>query len=191
MRKEIYGPQRPVINDQLLREVFVKDDKPAIFDIRPGNSGRVSRIADDIRTFDALGAGAVRKYDDKIRTYSRVHNIDPDLVRSVMFAENARGHKLGLNAVADVIGRSDSVMPMNIQKNRWSGFLDKKPEDMYDPDTNIESSVILLRRIANRIDTPTPAKVGTLWNSLKATETNEFGEYIGEVYRKKPWQKID
>ncbi len=38
---------------------------------------------------------------------------------------------------------------------------------MYDPDVNIEASTVLLSRLRDRIEKPTPEKIGTLWNSLK------------------------
>ena len=83
-------------------------------------------------------------------------------MRSVMFAENARGHKLGGNYLGDVFKESESPLPMNIQKNRWATLVDKTPEDMYGPDVNIEAAAMLLRRIAHRVEKPTPEKIGTL-----------------------------
>lgn len=80
---------------------------------------------------------------------------------------------------------------MNIQKNRWASLVDKDPEDMYDPDVNIEAGTILLRRIKDRIEKPTPEKIGSLWHGLVLEKTDEFGHYIGKVYREKPWRKID
>ena len=62
---------------------------------------------------------------------------------------------------------------------------------MYDEDANIEASTILLKRIRDRVEKPTPEKIGTLWNGLGLEENNEFGNYIGELYRKKPWKRID
>ena len=67
--------------------------------------------------------------------------------------------------------------------------IDKQPEDMYDPDVNIEAATVLLKRIADRIDKPDAAKVGSIWNYTGREKTNEFGEYIGKVYQEKPWAK--
>lgn len=91
----------------------------------------------------------------------------------------------------EIIVQAKSVTPMNIQKNRWASLIGKKPEEMYDPDVNIEASALLLSRLWDRIEKPTPAKIGTLWNDLDNQQTNVFGEYIGKVYRDKPWKKLD
>jgi hypothetical protein len=62
----------------------------------------------------------------------------------------------------------------------------KKPEDLYDPNSNVEAATVLLKRIVDRVEKPTPEKIGSIWNYVGREKTNEFGEYIGEVYKKKP-----
>ena len=80
---------------------------------------------------------------------------------------------------------------MNIQKDRWASLIDKNPDDLYDADNNIEAATILLKRISDRIEKPTPAKVGSIWNYMGREKTNEFGEYTGQLYKKKPWKNLD
>lgn len=80
---------------------------------------------------------------------------------------------------------------MNIQKNRWASLIDKDPDDLYDPDMNIEAATVLLRRIADRIRKPSPEKVGSIWHYLGHEKTDEFGEYIGQLYKEKPWKRLD
>ncbi len=70
-------------------------------------------------------------------------------------------------------------------------MIDKRPDDLYDPEANIEAATVLLRRIADRIEKPSPEKIGSIWHYLGHEKTDKFGEYIGEIYRKKPWQKIE
>ena len=62
---------------------------------------------------------------------------------------------------------------------------------MYDPEVNVEAGTLLLSRLRDRIEKPTPEKIGTLWNSLKEKETTVFGNYIGKLYQEKPWKKLD
>ncbi|HRC27293.1 MAG TPA: hypothetical protein PKX87_07680 [Alphaproteobacteria bacterium] len=190
--KKTYGPLRPVVNDPAKREDAIKRNLPARFEIKENPQiDYGSSWLDNLRTFESYGKSAVNENDRRILRYSEKHNIDPDLVRAVMFAENARGHHFGGNSVMEMIGKAKSIMPMNIQKNRWSSLIDKTPENMYDPDANIEASTVLLSRLRDRIEKPTPEKVGTLWNSLKEQETTIFGAYIGKVYREKPWKNLD
>ena len=146
-------------------------------------------MGDEIVTRDSIGKKAVSRYDGSIRKNAEKYNIDPDLVRSIMYVENARGHKLGLNDLADKIGFSDSIMPMNIQKDKWSKLVGKNPDDMYNPDTNIEAATVLLKRIMDRIEKPTPEKIGSIWNSASKEKTSKFGEYVRQVYDEKPWKK--
>ncbi|MCB9988643.1 MAG: hypothetical protein H6868_04815 [Rhodospirillales bacterium] len=179
-------------NDPQKREEAIKNDIPVRFEIeRDIEQAKKLNVLDDIYNMDFLGRHAVQKHDGTISKYAQKHNIDPDIVRSVMFAENARGHKLGGNYAGDVTRKSESPLPMNIQKHRWSSLVDKQPDDLYDPDTNIEAATILLRRITDRIEKPTAEKVGSVWHHVGRQKTDQFGEYIGKVYKEKPWRKID
>lgn len=194
MPKDKYGPFLPVVDGASEREKVIKNNKPARFSIVGNNNKQETRgtgLWDDLRSFNQYGTQAVQKFDKPIMKYAEKYKIDPDLTRAVMYAENARGHKMGLNALADRLGASESIMPMNIQKDRWASLVDKKPGDLYNSDVNIEASTKLLQRIHDRIDKPTPEKIGTLWNSLGREKTSEFGEYIGEIYKSRPWRKID
>lgn len=185
------GPLARVENDPAKWEEAIKKDIPVRFGIEKNRGQHKAKIWSDLYNLDYLGKNAVRKHNEKIIKYSQKHNLDPDMVRSVMYAENARGHKMGVNYITDKMRQSESVMPMNIQKNRWADLINKKPEDLRDPDDNIEAATILLKRIALRIDRPTPEKVGSIWNYIGHEKTNEFGEYIGKIYREKPWKKIE
>ncbi len=190
--KKTYGPPRPIVNDAAKREDAIKRNLPARFEISKNDKiDYGSSWLDDLRTFESYGKSAVQEHDHRIRRYSQQYNIDPDLVRAVMFAENARGNYVIGNRLADASGLSKSIEPMNIQKNRWSSLVDKSPEDMYDPEVNVEAGTLLLSRLRDRIEKPTPEKIGTLWNSLKEKETTVFGNYVGKVYREKPWKKLD
>lgn len=80
---------------------------------------------------------------------------------------------------------------LNISKTRWSQLIEKDPDHMYDPSINIESGMVLIDRLRSRIHKPTPEKIGTLWNSLRKESVSDFGRYVGQVYREKPWKKVD
>lgn len=180
------------INDKKERERAIKENRPARFEIKEDRElDTRSKLWDGIRTFDSRGKKAINEHHDSILKHAQKHNVDPDLIRSVMFAEQARGHKIILDDVLDSVQKSSTALPMNVNKRMWSPLIDKKPEDLYDPDHNIEAGTVLLRRIADRIDKSDPVKIGTLWQGLGLKKTNEFGTYIGQVYKEKPWQKID
>jgi len=107
-----------------------------------------------------------------------------------MWAENARGHKLGLNNLADMIGFSDSPLPMNINKETGAKLLSVEAKELYTPEMNIEASTIMLKRIIDRVEDPKDvSKIGSIWNFTGREQTNDFGEYTGRIYEEKPWSK--
>ena len=190
--KSFKGVRWRTENDPKKREEAIKKNIPVRFEIkRDLNQLKKLNILDDIWNIDKFGKEAVNKNDSHIQKYAQKHNIDPDIIRSVMFAENARGHKLGWNKKTDVDRKSDSPLPMNIQKNRWASLIDKEPDDLYDPEHNVEAATILLKRISDRIDKPDAAKIGSIWHYVGRENTDEFGEYVGQIYEKKPWKIID
>jgi hypothetical protein len=185
--KKYKGIVKRIENDPEKREEAIKNDIPVLFEIkRHPNLDTGSKLWDDLRTFDSYGRRAVQENNNRIQKYANKHNLDPDITRSVIYAENARGHKLGANKLSDIISISDSPLPMNIQKERWSSLVDKEPDDLYDPDHNVEAATILLRRISDRIEKPDAAKIGSIWNYSGREKTNEFGEYVGKLYKEKP-----
>lgn len=196
-----FGPYRPVVNEQKYREHSILENIPSLFEIaeRRNLSNAAKRLSfksmlnsldpdKEIRTFDFVGKGAVHQYEKNILKYAEKYNIDPDLTRAVMYAENARGW---YGHAAETFGASESILPMNIQKSRWSKLVDRKPEEMYNPDTNIEAGTILLKRIRDRIEEPTPEKIASVWHFMGNENIDEFGSYVGRVYRQKPWQKLE
>ena len=91
-----------VENNPQKREEAIKNDTPVRFEIRRDfNQLKKLNVLDDIWNIDKLGKEAVDTHDIYIQKYAKKHNFDPDIVRSVMFAENARGHKLGWNKRAE------------------------------------------------------------------------------------------
>jgi hypothetical protein len=138
----------------------------------------------DYYTLRGFGAQAVRGYDEIIEREAATHGVDADLVRSIMFAENSQGGLYGY--LADAIGVSSSVLPMNIQK-RWFEVLGMPVESIHDPESNIRAGVKVLKEIQDRVEDPTPEKIATLWHSLGSTETSDFGERVDEIMRNQEW----
>lgn len=172
------------------REDSIKKNTDGIFIMKKSSlEGKKQMIWDKIYNMDSLGKRAIHENHDIISKYAQKHNVDPDLIRAVMYAENARGHKGGLNAAAEYVGFSTSKMPMNIQESRWKTLVNAS--DLNEKEKNIEAGTILLKRIRDRVSDPSPENIGTLWNNLKDNETSKFGEYIGTVYREKPWAQIN
>lgn len=88
-----YGP---VVNNPQERENAIKNNLPARFEIESDlNTPMNFNMFDHIYNLDFLGKSAVNEHNGRILRFSEKYNLDPDPIRSVMFAENARGHKVG------------------------------------------------------------------------------------------------
>lgn len=133
-----------------------------------------------------IGSKAVHKYTKAIEKYAQLYSVDPDIIKAIMFTENACGHYYGGNALMDYIGKSKSQMPMNIRGDIWGNFQGKH-YDTHNPEQNIELATLLVRQIYNSIDNPTPEKVITIWNSAGRNTVSSFGYRGGLAYRKKLW----
>lgn len=72
---------------------------------------------------------------------------------------------------------------------RFSSLVGKKNEALNNPDENIEAGVILIKRIQDRIENPTPAKIGSIWQFTGREKTNPYGKAVEDIYKKKPWKK--
>lgn len=153
-----------------------------------------------------LGVFNVKSNESLIDSFSKKHNVDPDMVKAIMYMEGANGHKAGLDYVADFVGKypnspfakilkkvagskvraSESVRPMNIQ-NQWGrGFIGEN-YDPYNKSQNIEAGVKLIKRISESIENPTPAKIGAMWNGIMVDNINDVGARVGKYYKEKPW----
>jgi len=176
----------PAINEEKARIRNIIDDKPARFEIRRNPEADGSERIHEIRKW---GTEAVVEHDPVIREMAEKHGVDPDLIRAVMWAENARGHKFGLNKAADHFWQSDTPLPMNMNKETGARLLGRMPDDLYDAHHNIEAATIFLKRIRDRIDSPnpTPAQIGSIWIFTGREQTHDWGEFIQRVYNEKPW----
>lgn len=180
---EVEAP--PVINKEQDRLRSILDNKPAKFEIQenPEHTG-----AEVIWENPYQGYLAVTEHEKVIKKMALKHGVDEDLVRAVMWAENARGHKYGLNFLADMLGISDSGLPMNMNHETGAKLLNKPRSGMANAENNIEAAVIFLKRIGDRIDKPTASKIGSIWNFNGREKVNNFGASIQRIYDVKPWR---
>ncbi len=106
-----------------------------------------------------------------------------------MFMENARGNFANINELVDYLGLSKSKAPMNIKPTPWDELMSDQNADFDDEATNIEAGVILIKRITDRLENPSPAAVASVWNFLGREKTNDIGAYVGRIYAEKPWNR--
>jgi hypothetical protein len=133
----------------------------------------------------------------RLKRAAETANIDADLLRAVIWYENAKGYYdiplewPAVKKVADVFGESQlnkTVRPGNINPDLWSG-VGATRENIYDPAANIQATAELLSRIQSRTHRPSVAKVATLYNGLALDAVNDYGASVDDVYRRRPWLK--
>ena len=78
---------------------------------------------------------------------------------------------------------------MNINPSLWAALVGEVDSQLEDPAQNIEAAIILIRRISDRLENPTPEAVGSIWNYIGRETTHDRGAYIGRIYREKPWME--
>lgn len=159
-------------------------NKPARFNISENPNADASS-----RWYESSGAGksAVALHASIIAEEARRQNVSSDLIKAIMYAENARGHYFGAAHAAEGIGKADSYLPMNIRPDIWHG-LGISEKDASNPRKNIRAGVTLIKRIQDRIDNPTPEKIASIWNYAGREKVNNFGAFVGRIFREKPWK---
>lgn len=137
----------------------------------------------------AVGIEAVKKYGAVIDREAKLQGVNHDLIRAIMYVENADGSRGGIEELVTRLGAAKTLMPMNINFKKWQGMGGVKADEFDDPAKNIRAGVALVARIARRVDDPTPEKIGTLWNSMPREKVNSMGARIGRAYRERLWEK--
>ena len=136
----------------------------------------------------SAGRTAVATFESIIDQEARRQKVDPDLVKAILFAENARGHYWGAAKAAEGLGIAGSIFPMNMNPEIW-GPLGFDGTTALDPKVNIRAGVTLIKRLTERLEDASPEKVGTVYNSTAKESVTDYGAYVGRVYREKPWSK--
>ncbi|CCQ74812.1 transglycosylase SLT domain-containing protein [Magnetospira sp. QH-2] len=177
----------PIINDSNDRKKAIVNNENAIFEItdNPQADNSAPWYAND----DA-GKTAIWAYGTLIDREAKKQGVDPDLVKAIVYSENARGNYFGAAKAAEGIGIADSILPMNIQPETWKE-LGISMENAFDPAKNIKAGVLLIRRIQERIEDPNPAKIASIWNYMGREKVNDFGAYVGRIHSEKPWAEGD
>jgi hypothetical protein len=125
----------------------------------------------------------VNKYDSYIQNSAALYKVDPDLIRSIMYLETTHGY---YDKLLSIFNRNSSLLPMNVQTPRWDA-LGTNREALKKPETNIDTGAKLISRIQARILDATPAKIGTLYNSLSQEQVDKYGGRLNYYYSTKQW----
>lgn len=170
----------PEIKGDKDRYESIINDTPGKFNVQHSSKANYNDPKVSIKYF---GKEAIDAHKKEIEEFSEKYELDPDIAKSVIYAENMRGY---YGRAADPINMSTSYFPGNIDREKWK----KLPkEDIKTDRGNIEASVILLKRIQERIPSATPEQITAVWHALEAEHVDDLGEHVGRLYKEKPWNK--
>jgi peptidoglycan hydrolase-like protein with peptidoglycan-binding domain len=166
----------------------ILNGRKAVFDIsdNPTETGLPPLHRDH-----AKGVTIVSRYGAIIEREARNQGVDPNLVRAIVYVENADGNFLGINKAIENAGFASSLLPMNIQNKTWAGIGGVKSNEFKNPERNIHAGVTLIKAITDRLrpEDRTPAKIGSIWNATAAEFVNEIGARIQRTFDEKTWKK--
>lgn len=134
-------------------------------------------------TSPSVGAYAVRRNLQSIEEAATEFHISPDLLKGVVFMENAHGYYDALKP-----GGSSSFRPGNIQ-SRWTALIPGlTPSDLENnPNANIRATAKVLSEIQERLAFPSIEAIGTLYNGLSYSRITGYGLTLSEYIRDKAW----
>ncbi len=175
----------PIVRNEKLRVEMIKKNLRAEFPIKDDNKRSGRRPA--IYELHNVGWLAIKKYDHIIREEAKRAGIDPDIIRAIVYVENARGY------YDEILDRPGTVRPMNINPELWEGLGGLNRRNSGDPRVNIRAGAILLRRIRDRIKEPNIRKIAAIYNFTgKESTGNDRTGYIARVayvFRHKLWKR--
>jgi soluble lytic murein transglycosylase-like protein len=139
--------------------------------------------------YEYLARSNVRDYAGHIEQVAKEEGIDPDLIRAVMFMETTHGNYGGLGPMADALGRSDTILPMNMNVRYWGNNFGSRAE-LNDPLNNIRGGARMLKNIIGNFESPASiATIGTLYNDSNATRVSDYGARLDSIYKTRPWER--
>lgn len=175
----------PIINMEADRRRAILRDERALFEIADNSQETGERPA--VGELHYQGRKAVLENDHIITKEARRLGIDPDLVRAIVYVENARGWYDAINP------KPGSVRPSNINPDDWEGLGGISRKNATNPEVNIRAGVVLIKRISERIKDPNPRKIASIWHFLGREQTradeNGYAARVDHVFRSKFWTK--
>ncbi len=179
VREDLINTLNKQEQEEVDRMVAILTDSPAIFIVADSNVPANPAPKHYIEYFEQ-----VTKNADRITEAARRHNVDPDLVRAVIWMESTRGY---YDSVTGLVLKPKTILPMNVYADYWTGFKVTR-EGLQNPAINIDTGTKILARIQART-TGSIAKIATLYGDLSAQKVSEYGKTVEYYYNTKPWLK--
>jgi hypothetical protein len=118
-----------------------------------------------------------------IEKQAKAQNVDPDLVKAIVYMESTHGY---YDKLVEPFDANTSILPMNIRSDYWKD-LGYSREELKKVESNIEAGVLLIKRISLRARPKTIEVIASLYNHLGATKVNEYGSRVTKIHKEKLW----
>ena len=176
---EPYGPPVPALSSQERKKIII-NDRTVGFPIMSNPDAKGSKPWYEIHKFSQ-----VKKYENIIKEKAKKADVDPDLVKAIMYAETTHGY---YDAIPSAVRMNKSVQPMNVNVEYWKdlGF---SRGDLRDPETNIQVGIALLKRIKKQVLDGDIKKIATLYNNLGTTKVSDYGARVASIYKERSWER--
>ena len=135
----------------------------------------------------------VQKYDVYILEAASHWNVDPDLIRAIMYMETTHGYYDKITSpIVDVLPTQKqlhkSVLPMNINYYYWGNFVGTR-EKLKEPRFNIFQGAKMLFLLEQHLeDNYSVAKIATLYNDHAETSVTKYGARVRSIYVQRLWE---
>lgn len=171
--------RKPTLTLEQRKESILKD-KNAEFKIVSNPD------ADGSKPWYAIDSYSEVKSNEKtIEREAKKAGVDPDMVKAIVHLETTQGW---YDTPFELVGANKTIRPMNVHAEYWKDLGFSK-EDLDNPEKNIQAGVKLLKSIQDKMPNASPAKIGTVYNSLGARKVSDYGARIEQILKDKPWKE--
>lgn len=139
----------------------------------------------DAPFYESVKYSQVNTYSAIIEKVAAEKNVDPRLVKAIMYMETTHGY---YDALISWTGRNKSILPMNINVEYWGNTFGTRQE-LQDPEKNIRAGVEMIYRIQANMPGKPIEKIATLYNNINAVMVSNYGMRVKKIYQEQPWLK--
>ncbi|MGK0547386.1 PAAR domain-containing protein [Halomonas cupida] len=170
----------PIINLESDRWVSIIQNTPAIFEISDNPNASSKEPWYEFDRFDEVDGNELA-----YESVSRQVGVEAGLLKAIAYLETTHGYYDRINP------KNRSFRPMNLNYEYWKPLADEvgftRDEVINHPYPNIYVAAVLLKRIQERISSPTIEKVASIYNALGAEHVSDYGKRTKFIYDHQLW----